>query len=296
MAGTEVASVAEDVTNLIGAGDKPSDNSPLIKFLVALGIKGTAADNENSDGATSVIKGSPQSVAVIEATATAACKWWSAGLGVAVAGVWAGIAGWWAGQADHPATQRVGLWMAAIVTAAAVIGIAYLLGSDVRGRAAASVATIQARAQVGDKLLDASQALLALSPASSPCPPPHSSASATSPPAPTTTHPALPPAPQAELVALTPIDIGYIPRPSEDESGWKAIALFSNGDDVTKYLVVKGAVHSWANASDIRLPATAAPAPPAPPIAPTAPETRDKAVAGPPEPAEDVPAGGPPQK
>jgi hypothetical protein len=239
-----MASVEADVNSLVGSEDIPDDKSPLIRYLVTLGIKGTSTDNNKSNGAKTVISGSPQSVAVIEATATAACKWWSAGLGVAVAGLWASVAGWWTGQ-PH-ATQRVALWMAAIITAAAVIGIAYLLGSDVRGRAAASVATINARAKVGDKLLDASQAVLALNPSSLPS-------------APGSSQPA---ASQVGLVALAPpIDVNYIPQPSVNEAGWKAIALYSDGDNLTKYLVAKGSVHSWANASDVELAL-----PPVPPV------------------------------
>lgn len=225
-----MADLVKVVSTLIGNDDTPTtrDSSPLLRFLNALGIKGTSIETDAAGGPAAAIGGPPQSVALIEATATAASKWWSAGLGASVAGLWGVVSLWWDGQ--HAATQRVGLWMAAIVTAAAVIGIAYLLGSDVRGRAAAAVATIEARAQVGDTLLGAAQASLVPSlPCSSP-------------------------ASHAALVALAPpINVNYIPKASADEPGWKAIALFSNGDDVTKYLVVKGAEQEWADASAITL-------------------------------------------
>lgn len=79
-------------------------------------------------------------------------KCWATGLGAAAAAAWGSLARWWDSQTGQPATQRVALWAVAIVTAAAVLGIAYLLGSDVRGRAAASVATISARAELAQVL------------------------------------------------------------------------------------------------------------------------------------------------
>ncbi|MBV9793420.1 MAG: hypothetical protein JO016_05710 [Actinobacteria bacterium] len=239
------------VTQLVGAAsDKASeiDEKPLVRLLTAIGIKGTDEDTNASDGPAAAFKGSTQSVAVIEATATAACKWWSAGLGVTVAGLWGGIFAWWNGQS--PATQRVALWMAAIVTAAAVFGVAYLLGSDVKGRASASVATIRARAQVGDTALAAAQAMLPPPPAATPAAATPESSSASSAAAPLASSPA----PQAQLVALAPpIEVNLIPRPSAEEPGWKAIALLSNGDDVNKYFVVKGDEHDWADASEVSL-------------------------------------------
>jgi len=181
-----------------------------------------ATDQAGSPAA--VFGGPPQSIALIEAGATAVSKWWATGLGVAVAGVWATVSGWWSGQ--EPASQRVALWVAAIVTAAAVLGIAYLLGSDVRGRSTASVANIRARAQVADSMVRASQAAFIPSPS----------------------------APSAELVALpAPLEVSYSLKSSAEEPGWKAVALFSNGTDITKYLIAKGAEHEWVDAADVML-------------------------------------------
>jgi hypothetical protein len=75
---------------------------------------------------------------------------------------WAAVRGWWDGTI--PATQHVALWVAAIVTAAAVVRIAYLLGSGVRGRAAVATETVRARAAVAEAFVRAA----ASSPASAP--------------------------------------------------------------------------------------------------------------------------------
>jgi hypothetical protein len=69
--------------------------------------------------------------------------------------------------------QRVLLWGAAIVSAALVVGITFLLSADIRGRATATVATIEARAQVADTVIRAAHGNLPPMPPfppSSPCP------------------------------------------------------------------------------------------------------------------------------
>jgi hypothetical protein len=199
---------------------------PLNDLLGAQGLnlKGDPDAASQAGSPAAVFGGPPQSVALIEAGATAVSKWWATGLGATVAGAWAAVSGWWSGQ--EPASQRVALWVAAIVTAAAVLGIAYLLGSDVRGRSTASVATIRARAQVADSMVRASQAAFIPSPAP----------------------------PSAELVALpAPLPVSYSLKSSADEPGWNAVALLSNGDNITKYLIVKGAEHEWVDATSVML-------------------------------------------
>jgi hypothetical protein len=49
------------------------------------------------------------------------------------------------------------LWVAAIASAAALLALAYILGSDVRGRSAAMVATIEARKAVATAMIAATE-------------------------------------------------------------------------------------------------------------------------------------------
>src|SRR4029453_19243141 len=120
--------------------------APTRDLLEGLNLLPSKADLKTAEGFASAFKGPPESVSLIEAGATAANKWWAAGLGGGVIAAWTAVRGWWDGTI--PATQPVALWVAAIVTAAAVLGIAYLLGSDVRGRAAVATETVRVRAAV----------------------------------------------------------------------------------------------------------------------------------------------------
>ena len=127
---------------------------------------------------------------------------------------------------QDPTIKQVALWVAGIITAAAILGIAYLLGSDIRGRSRASVATIQARVQVANAFVQASQAAFKPSPA----------------------------APSAEIVALpAPLEVINGQSGSGDEIGWHAVALSSNADNITKYLLAKGDKHEWVDAAKVRL-------------------------------------------
>ena len=114
---------------------------PANDLLCGLDLKGSDQDTKDAGKPSAVFGGPPQSVALIEAGATAVSKWWATGLGAAVAATWSTVFGWWGKQGDP--IKEVALWVAAIITAAAVLGIAYLLGSDVRGRSAASVVSIR---------------------------------------------------------------------------------------------------------------------------------------------------------
>ncbi len=201
---------------------------PVSDLLQSLDLKGS--DDETKDaGKPSAIMGGPaQSVALIEAGATAVSKWWATGLGATVIAAWSTIFGWWGKQGDP--IKEVALWAAAIITAAAVLGIAYLLGSDVRGRSAASIATIQARSRVANSFVQASQAAFKPSP----------------------------PAPSAEIVALpAPLQVINSEKVGDDERDWCAIALSSNGDNITKYLLVKKGMHEWVDAPKVLLSSAA---------------------------------------
>lgn len=202
---------------------------PTQQLLHGLGLLGTAKDNDEADGFATVLQGPPQSVALIEAGATAASKWWATGLGATVLAAWSTVARWWSGEPE--ANQRVALWAAAIVTAAAVLGIAYLLASDVRGRSTAAAATIRARTQVAIAVIQASGS--AYAPASAPA------AAAVS---------------SEQLVALAqPLPVNYVTQPADNETGWRAVALLSNGNDVTRYLVMNGGQQAWVDKGEIAL-------------------------------------------
>lgn len=197
--------------------------SPLKELLQGVNLLGDDQETQAAGRASAAITGPPQSVAVIEAGATAASKWWATGLGATVIAAWTAASTWWRGQ--NPENQRVALWAAAIITAAAVLGIAYLLGSDVRGRGAGAVATIQARAKLADTLVRASQAVFVPTP----------------------------PVPSEQLIALpAPLAVAYTAKPSAEESGWYAVALMSNGTE-TKYLIAKDSDHEWVDKAQVRL-------------------------------------------
>jgi hypothetical protein len=181
---------------------------------------GTTADNQSAGNPLSVIGGSSTSVAVIESTATAAAKWWSAGLGTAVLAVWGGIRSFWV--SSESSLHAPILYGAAFVTAAALLGITYLLSSDVRARSMAASATIEARARVALGVL-------------------HASTATTSPSGTGVTE-------DGTIVVLGDHDVTYAAAGGAGQGGWKALAARFSADKVD-YLVVRGAQTVWA-ASD----------------------------------------------
>ncbi|MFC5262128.1 hypothetical protein ACFPJ1_08400 [Kribbella qitaiheensis] len=197
---------------------------PTAALLRGVNLLGTAEDNKQADSFGATFKGPPASVALIEAGATAASKWWATGLAAGVAVAWGRVAVWWDGQ--QPDTQRAVLLAAGIVTAAAVLGIAYLLGSDVRGRSIAAVATIEARARIAEAMIQTAQVSAA---------------------APTATA-----TPSTQLVTLPEaFSVRHTALAGADEIGWRAVAVLTDGKDIIKYLVIKGAAHEWVDAAGI---------------------------------------------
>jgi hypothetical protein len=205
---------------------------PTTTLLSSLNLLPGDGDLERASEASAAFSGPPRTVALIEAGATAASKWWAGGIGASAVAVWAAVRGWW-NSASTP-LQTTSLWVGSITTAAAVLGIAYLLGSDVRGRAAAQTETIRARAAVADAFIrvvgdvqvattgagrwvDKSRKPLFVSP--------------------------LP------LMLVT-----YTSKPGVDEFNWLAVAVLSDGEQLVKYLVVKDGVHEWADSASIRVP------------------------------------------
>lgn len=209
--------------------------NPTATLLRGMNLLGTPAENSAADGFGAAFTGPPASVSLIEAGATAASKWWASGLAAGVALAWGRVAFWWNGQPEG--TQRAVLWAAGIVTAAAVLGIGYLLGSDVRGRSAAAVATIEARARLADAMIRTAQASAAAIPTAS--------ANGTAPATVTATC-------STQLVPLPKeLAVSYTAMPRAEETGWRAIAVLTDGNQVIKYLVVRGSTHHWVDSSGI---------------------------------------------
>jgi hypothetical protein len=208
---------------------------PTRALLEELFLLPTAAELKDARGVSSAFRSPPESVALIEAGATAATKWWAAGLGTAVVGGWAAVRGWWGGAA--PTTQHIALWVGAIVTAAAVLGIAHLMASDVRGRAAVATETVRARASVAETFVRMAEQAFG-KPASR-----------------TGGSPTAAPAADAgvRLVALPFLRVENVTKPGAEERGWRAVALLTDGADRVRYLVVKDTAHEWVDATSVKI-------------------------------------------
>jgi hypothetical protein len=192
-------------------------------LLQGLNLLPSRKDLANSDGFRTAFSGPPDSVALIEAGATAATKWWSAGLGATVVVAWANVAGWWKSLPDDQ--QLVAIAGAAVATGFVAIAIGHLFASDVRGRAEASVATIAARAQVAMRMIEAAQAVYEPTPAAS-----------------AATYTSLSP---PTRVTNTEAEPG-------DEKGWLAIETERHPDGSLKYRVVKEAKAQVVDVSRLR--------------------------------------------
>jgi hypothetical protein len=129
---------------------------PIVQLLQDLHVLAPGTELEKADGAQATFHGPPQSVAIIEAGATALGKWWATtlGAGAGLTGIIAAVKGIWG---NEPELVRVALVAgAAIVLSALSVAIAVIVNGDVRGRAAGAVAEYQARAQVATAFLAAS--------------------------------------------------------------------------------------------------------------------------------------------
>jgi hypothetical protein len=132
---------------------KASDLSdPVVRLLQDLSLLGTKDELAGASTLGAVFSGPPQSVAILEAGATAVSKWWSAalGTGITATGVLAAVKGLGAGRTPvDPAL----LGDAALVIAAMSLTIAIIVGSDLYGRALGAAAQIRARADVASAFL-----------------------------------------------------------------------------------------------------------------------------------------------
>jgi len=199
---------------------------PVRILLEELDLLGTKEQSESADGFAAVFTGPPQSVALIEAGATAATKWWATGLGASVIAAWGSVAQW---RPEQGASVKVTvLGGAAVVTAALVLSIAYSIASDVRGRAAAAVSTIEARAKLATTMVQSAQIVYEATPETS-----------------------LP-----EIVPLpSPLHAKNSARPAKDEDGWRAVALERDSDGKITYILVKGSAEARVSASELRFQA-----------------------------------------
>lgn len=197
---------------------------PSTDLLIGLNLLATEEEQKTADGPLAVFTGPPQSVALLESGATALSKWWAAGLGASIAGLWGTVAAWWAGQ---PGDIKVGVvWGTAIATSALVLALAYIVGSDVRGRAMAAVATINSRAHVAGTFVDNAAKLYS---------PPSAAA--------------IPPV----VTPLPGLPARWDARPGPDEGGWAAIAMRSKNDDSVEFLLTKAGTHSWAAGAQVSI-------------------------------------------
>jgi hypothetical protein len=96
--------------------DEADVRQPVRALLEDLNLLGSTDEESAADGFQAVFAGPPQSIALIEAGATAASKWWAAGLGASVIATWGSVVTWWGGQDTAIKVAVVG--GAAIVTAA----------------------------------------------------------------------------------------------------------------------------------------------------------------------------------
>ncbi len=216
-----MAKVQIPAAAVASAGDDVS--VPLAQLLRDLSLLPTKDDLEKSSKLTTAITGTPDSVAVIEAGATAVSKAWAAGLGVAATTLWGSVVKLWDG---NEAQRGVMLWVAGIVSAAAVLAIGYIVSSDVGGRAAATVATYEARWQVAVAMLVGAQAV-------------HESQEDAD--------------NEWDVLALpAALTVKNTSVAGADESGWKALVIRSSKGE-TEYWLIKGSRHAWVKASDVEL-------------------------------------------
>jgi len=132
-------------------------SAPLVQLLRDLHILATETDMEKAGSATSAFTGPPQSVAIIEAGATALGKWWTAALaaGASLTAIVAAIQGIWGNE--HDPVRIAFVASAAVVLAAIAIAIGIIVSGDVQGRGAGSLAEYHARAQVAATFLTLSR-------------------------------------------------------------------------------------------------------------------------------------------
>jgi hypothetical protein len=135
---------------------KASDLSdPVVRLLQGLSLLGNKDELTSASNLGAVFSGPPQSVAILEAGATAVTKWWSAalGTGITATGVVAAVKGSLFANTPLDWGRIVLVGEAAFVIAAMSLTIAIIVGSDIRGRATGAAAQVRARADVATAFL-----------------------------------------------------------------------------------------------------------------------------------------------
>lgn len=182
-------------------------------------------------------------VASVQADPSNASIFWAVASGALVALAWALVAIWWSGE--ETANQVAAVGGAAIITAAALLSVGYLMAADVRGRTAAAVAAIQARESIALAMIEASAAAEAEREAAR-------AAAAATPGSGLATAP-------SELVALPKkVKVRYLTRPKGDRKGWTAIAIERRGggdegeaEGEIRYLLVRRNEKAMADAKEV---------------------------------------------
>jgi hypothetical protein len=201
-------------------GDKTDVSAPITALLRNLYLLGTDREQADAKGLDAAVAGPPQSVALIEAGATTATKYWAGGLSAAVAAGWATIGAWWGTQETGVQASVVG--GAALATGAIALAIGYLFGSDVRGRAAAAVATIEARSRVAVEMIQAAREA----------------------------HEKTTPGSDVQRVPLpSPLKAKKLKGP--DQKGWLVVAMERQTDGKWKYVAVKGSAEEVLEAGEL---------------------------------------------
>lgn len=202
--------------------DKTDVSEPVTTLLRNLSLLGTKDEADEASSASAAFQGPPQSVAVIEAGATTATKYWAGGLSVAVAAGWVTVGAWWGNQS--PGIKETVIGGAAFLTGAVALAIGYLFASDVRGRSTAAVATIEARSRVAVEMIQAAREA----------------------------HEKTTPASDVQRVPLpSPLKARNIKKGGSDEKGWLVVAMERQTDGKWKYVAVKGSEEDVVEASEL---------------------------------------------
>jgi hypothetical protein len=184
-------------------------------------------EGQEQNGFESAFTGPHPSVALLEAGLTAGAKWWAAGGSAVLLGIWGAVKVFWG---ENPEVRDELVWAAALASTAIIVGIAWLLTSDLRARAAVQVATIAARAAVAEEMVRIGH---------------HEAAKATK--------------PAASKGTVTPFPGGtrakYRRHRDDPETIWLALASLSGADGSSpeQYYLVKGHEHLWAPADDVSI-------------------------------------------
>jgi hypothetical protein len=193
-----------------------------VTLLYDLNLLPTETDLNTAGVGAAAFKSPPTSVALIEAGGTALTKWWAAGGSALILVVWGAVRQFWSSGNSKDVHQQL-IWGAAIVSVALVVGIAYLLSTDIQGRASAMAQTISARREIGAAFINAAS----------------KQASETS---------------ASQTAQILPIQGRTATNlDGEDSPGWHVIAMQPSTDaSKVKYLLVKGDTTSWVASASVR--------------------------------------------